>query len=182
MGKSAAMSILESHGVPILCTDRVAHDLVEPGKPALDEVAAAFGPGIVAADGRLRRDELARMVFSDESARARLEGILHPRIRQMWQASIADWRAKGAAAGVVVIPLLFETSAEREFDATICICCSAATQQSRLLSRGWTKEQIAQRIAAQLPAETKMSRADYVAWSEGPMEVLADQLRRIVGW
>jgi dephospho-CoA kinase len=79
-----------------------------------------------------------------------------------------------------VIPLLFETDASRHFDATICVACSAKTQRQRLRARGWTDEQIDQRLAAQLPAEQKMALADYVVWTEGGLDVHEAQLQRIV--
>ena len=78
-------------------------------------------------------------------------------------------------AACVVIPLLFETNAESEFDATICVACSPATQRSRLAIRGWGAEQTAQRIAAQFPIEKKIAKANYVVWNEGSLEILAAQ-------
>jgi dephospho-CoA kinase len=79
-----------------------------------------------------------------------------------------------------VIPLLFETQAEREVDATLCVACSSATQHQRLSSRGWNAEQINQRIKSQLPIEEKMARADHVIWNEGSVDVLAAQVERVI--
>ena len=162
-------------------TDVLARQLVEPGQPALDEIRAAFGDAVLAPDGRLRRDELARIVFNDEAARVRLESILHPRIRALWQQQVRTWCDERKATAVVVIPLLFETGAEKELDETLCIACSAATQRERLLARGWSETQIQQRIAAQLPIEKKIEKADYVIWSEGSLDVLAAQLNMLLG-
>jgi dephospho-CoA kinase len=78
-----------------------------------------------------------------------------------------------------MIPLLFETRAESHFDKIICVACSAATQRERLLARGWTPEQIQQRLAAQWPVEQKISRADFVVWTEGALDAHAQQLERI---
>jgi len=181
MGKSAAGQWLSLHAVPVVDTDLLARDIVEPGQPALQEIQRAFGPGMIGADGRLRRAELARIVFSDTAARLELEGILHPLIRRRWTAQVALWRAEQQPRAVVVIPLLFETGAERECDATICVACSAATQRRRLLERGWTAAQIEQRIAAQWPIEKKIARADFVAWAEGDLDILGQQLSRILG-
>src|SRR6266498_2536472 len=85
----------------------------------------------------------------------------------------------GRPAALAVIPLLFETDAGRHFDATICVACSEKTQRHRLRARGWTDEQIDQRLAAQWPVEKKMLLADYVVWTEGPLEVHQAQLDRI---
>ena len=180
MGKSTAADLLRKEGMPVVDSDVIAHQIVEPGQPALAEVQRSFGGEIAGADGRLRRDELARRVFTDAEARGRLEGILHPRIRAVWQAQFRSWRATGYPAAVAVIPLLFETDASRHFDATICVACSAKTQRQRLRARGWTDEQIDQRLAAQLPAEQKMALADYVVWTEGGLDVHEAQLQRIV--
>jgi dephospho-CoA kinase len=190
MGKSTAATLLAERGVTIVDTDLLARQLVEPGQSALDEIRRAFGADVIAPDGSLRRDQLARRVFSDPWARKTLEDILHPRIRKLWQSTLAEWRAAGdSVAGTargtrffcVVIPLLFETRAEKELDATLCVACSLATQHQRLSSRGWNAEQINQRIKSQLPIEEKMSRADYVIWNEASVEVLAVQLDRVLG-
>ena len=180
MGKSTSDKLLRERGVPVVDTDLLARQLVEPGQPALAEIRKAFGKTMVGPDGHLHRSELARIVFADATRRKILEDILHPRIRELWRHQISQWRAAGQPLAVVVIPLLFETGAEEHFDATICIACSAVTQNQRLLERGWAPEQIRQRLAAQWPIEQKMARADFVVWTEGALEAHAQQLYRIV--
>jgi dephospho-CoA kinase len=180
MGKSTSAQLFEKRGVPVVDTDDLARKVVKPGQPALAEILAAFGPEMIGPEGRLRRDEMARRVFADSAARLRLEGILHPRIRELWRAQVEAWRGEGRPLAIVVIPLLFETKAEAELDATICVACSAATQQERLRARGWTPEQIEQRLQAQWPTEQKMARADYLIWTEGSLDVHAAQLDRIL--
>ena len=180
MGKSASAQLLRSRGVLVVDTDDLARQVVEPGQSALAEVQAAFGPEIVGPDGQLRRDELARRVFADPAARKRLEDILHPRIRALWRVQVEKWRADGHPLAVVVIPLLFETSAEAELDATICVACTPATQHQRLLARGWSPQEIEQRLRAQWPTEVKVARADYLVWTEASLEVHAAQLERIL--
>ncbi len=190
MGKSTAARFFREHGAQIVDTDELARELVQPGQPALDEIKIGFGNGLVAADGQLRRDELAKIVFADAAARKKLEAILHPRIRERWLAQIETWRAapKRSDSGrgqnhplaVVVIPLLFETRAESQFDKIVCAACSAAAQRERLLARGWTPEQIAQRIAAQMPVEQKIARADFVIWTDGALDAHAQQIERIL--
>lgn len=180
MGKSAAAKILSERGVPVADTDLLARQVVEPGQPALAEIQHAFGDGVIAPDGSLRRAALARIVFPDPTARQKLEAITHPRIRRLWREQVEVWRARQAPAGCVVIPLLFETGAENELDATICVACSPATQQKRLRERGWTPEQIGERVAAQFPVEKKIAMATFVAWNEGSLDILAAQLERIL--
>jgi dephospho-CoA kinase len=176
MGKSTAAQILVQRGVPLIDTDILARRIVEPGQPALKEIQAAFGDGVISSDGQLNRGALARIVFPDPTARQKLELITHPRIRELWRQQVELWRAQQIPIACVVIPLLFETNAEKDFDATICVACSAVTQQKRLAERGWSMEQIRQRIAAQLPAEKKIAKSNFVIWSEGSLEVLAEQI------
>lgn len=182
MGKSAAARLLAEHGVAVVDTDVVARQIVEPGQPVLRELAAEFGDAIIGPDGRLRRDKLAGVVFSNEEARRRLEAILHPRIRAAWTWQLELWRAENRPVAVVVIPLLFETGATAHFDATICVACSSGTQEERLRPRGWTLPQIEERRRAQWPVERKMALSDFVVWSEGGLDLLNEQLARIVYW
>lgn len=176
MGKSACAELLRLRGVVVVDTDLLARQIVEPGEPALREIEQAFGPQVLEPSGRLSRRKLAEFVFADRAARLKLEEILHPRIRELWRAQVEEWRTARRTLAVVVIPLLFETKAEKELDATICVACSTQTQRERLTPRGWSPEQMAQRIAAQLPVETKMARANYVIWSEGSLDIHAAQL------
>jgi dephospho-CoA kinase len=180
MGKSTAAQFLRERGAQIMDTDELARQLVQSGQPALMEIQAVFGKSIVAPDGRLRRDELAQIVFTDPDARKKLEAILHPRIRKRWLAQIETWRGENRALAVVVIPLLFETQAESGFDKIICVACSAAAQQERVRARGWTPEQIQQRLDAQWPVDQKIARADFVVWTDGPLAVHAQQIEQVL--
>jgi dephospho-CoA kinase len=180
MGKSTAGRMLGERGLAVVDTDVLARQLVEPGQPALAEIQAAFGPAVLGADGRLLRDELARLVFRDADARRRLENILHPRIRLLWRAQLDQWSAEGRDRAVVIIPLLYETDAAAHFDLVICVACTPATQRQRLRARGWSDGQIQQRFDAQWPAEKKIALADRVVWTESGLDVHAAQLERII--
>ena len=180
MGKSTAAQFLRQQGAQVVDTDELARRLVEPGQPALAEILAAFGRNIVSADGQLQRDALAQRVFTDPVARRQLENILHPRIRECWLAQLETWRGQKQSLAVVVIPLLFETQSESHFDKTACVACSPVNQHHRLLERGWTPEQIQQRIAAQWPVSEKMARADFVVWTDGSLEAHAGQIEQII--
>lgn len=190
MGKSASAEILRARGAQIVDTDELARRLVEPGQPALAEIENEFGNEIISSAGELKRDKLARIVFNNASARKKLEKILHPLIRERWLAQIETWRAapgqndcgrgENCKLAVVVIPLLFETQAESHFDKIICVACSAANQRKRLSERGWSAEQIRRRIAAQMPVEQKIARADFVVWTDGCLDLHAQQVERIL--
>jgi dephospho-CoA kinase len=180
MGKSACAKLLRAREIPVIDTDDLARRVVEPGKPALEEVKRAFGLEVIDSEGRLRREVLARRVFADANERKRLEAILHPRIRELWRAQVELWRSQGRLLAVVAIPLLFETQAEAELDEVLCIACSKESQLERLRGRGWSGEQIAQRMQAQFPIEEKIAKSNYVIWSESSLEIHAAQLDRIL--
>jgi dephospho-CoA kinase len=181
MGKSTSASLLSLGGIPVIDTDIIAREIVEPGQPALTEIAATFGPELVDAEGKLRRAALAEMVFSSPEKLKELESILHPIIRERWLAQAQIWGRENREVGVVIIPLLFETDAQSHFDSILCTACSPNTQHERLSARGWPENQIQQRIAAQWPVEKKMAASNFVVWTEGVMEIHLLQLRRIFG-
>jgi dephospho-CoA kinase len=180
MGKSACAGLLRERGLPVVDTDDLARRVVEPGQPGLQEVVRAFGAEVLSPAGALRRDRLADIVFREPQARLRLEAILHPRIRALWHAEADAWRARGAALGVVVIPLLFETGAEKELDRVLCVACSAQSQMERLKARGWPSEQITRRIQAQWPVEKKISQSHYMVWTEGSLEAHGAQVAAVL--
>ena len=180
MGKSTSAALLRERGIPLIDTDVLAREIVEPGQPALEEIRKAFGDSVIDVSGRLRRDTLAFIIFSSEFRRKELEAITHPRIRERWEAQVATWRENKEPLGVVVIPLLFEIQAEKEFDPVVCVACSAASQRERLGRRGWSPEECERRIAAQWPIEKKMLQAHYVVWTEGDLGAHAAQWDQIL--
>jgi dephospho-CoA kinase len=179
MGKSTAAGFFLRLGARVVDTDELARQLVQPGQPALLEIQNQFGAGVIADGGGLRRDELARIVFADEVARKKLEAILHPRIRAGWLTQIGNWRKENLPLAIVVIPLLFETQAENSFEKIICVACSPMAQAARLRERGWDDGQIRQRVAAQWPVEQKITRSDFVIWTEGLRAVHEQQASRV---
>jgi dephospho-CoA kinase len=179
-GKSTAARLLVEGGIVVVDTDDLARQVVEPGQPALEEICQAFGAHLKDASGQLRRDALAKIVFSNPAARTKLEAITHPRITDLWRQQLQTWRNESRPVAVVVIPLLYETNIAGEFDAVICLACSEATQARRLAGRGWSAEQIQQRVAAQLAIAEKMSRANFVVWTEGELDGTARQLAKII--
>jgi len=180
MGKSTAAAFFSQHGARVVDTDEIARSLVQPGQPALAEIKKEFGDKIISSTGELKRNELAQIIFADHGARKKLEAILHPRIRERWQSQVETWRKENCLLAMVVIPLLFETAAESHFEKIICVASSTAAQHERLAARGWSPEQIQQRIAAQLPIEQKIARSHFVLWSEGKLAAHAQQVARIL--
>ncbi len=182
MGKSMAAKLLCEHGVKVIDSDEIARSLVEPGKPALEEIIEAFGIEFLKDDGELNREKLAGLVFSDDSMRATLEGILHPLIRKAWQFKLNEWSAEKEKIGVVVIPLLFETECEVYFDKTVCMACSEKSQYDRLRQRGWSDLEIGQRIRAQLSLNEKLVKSDHVIWTDGSIDIQAKQWSELLSY
>ena len=180
MGKSTAARLLKKAGLSVVDSDDLAREAVQPGTEGLAEIADEFGEGFLKADGSLDRDKMASTVFQDEAARKRLEAIIHPRVRTVWEKQIDQWRGQKRPVGVVVIPLLFEVDLQDSFDAVLCVACTANTQRARLRERNWNDAQITARIAAQMDIAQKMDLADHVLWNEGAPELLMDQMKEIL--
>ena len=180
MGKSTAARLLKKAGLPVVDSDDLAREAVQPGTEGLAEIADEFGEGFLKPDGSLDRDKMASTVFQDQAARKQLEAIIHPRVRAVWENRIEQWREQKRPVGVVVIPLLFEVGLQDSFDAVLCVASTASTQQARLLERNWSDAQITARIAAQMDIAQKMDLADHVLWNEGTPEQLGEQLKEIL--
>lgn len=180
MGKTTVGRLLSDSGFKTIDTDEIARELTKPNSPALEEIRNVFGERYFNSDGSLNRAALGELVFGDESARKKLEAILHPKIRSRWLDIVMQWRRDRIKYGAVVVPLLFETNAEDNFDAVICVACSGQTQRQRLLAKGWSERQIEARIKAQLPIEDKIIKSDFVIWNEAEIEITREQLLRIL--
>ncbi len=180
MGKSTAARLLKKAGLPVVDSDDLAREAVQPGTEGLAEIADEFGEGFLKPDGSLDRDKMASTVFQDQAARKQLELIIHPRVRAVWENRIEQWREQKRPVGVVVIPLLFEVGVQDSFDAVLCVASTASTQRSRLRGRNWSDAQIAARIAAQMDIAQKMDLADHVLWNEGTPDQLGEQLNGIL--
>ena len=185
-GKSAVATAWARAGVSVVSADELARQAVAPGSPGLAEVRAAFGDDVLAADGTLDRGALRRRVFSDDEARRRLEGILHPRIRTLRSAWMEERRNAGDALVVAEIPLLFETGHEGDFDAVVLVDAPDAVRLGRLVEqRGFSEEEARRVMAAQMDPAEKRRRAHHVLSNDGTLEALeaaaADLLEELRG-
>jgi dephospho-CoA kinase len=154
-GKSTVADLFAEHGVAIIDTDVIAHQLVQPGEPALDEIRAAFGDEVFDTEGRLDRKSMRKIVFSDPSRRQKLESILHPRIRE---AVVAQSESTEGPYQIIAVPLLVESPIKEFMDRVLVVDCDEDTQLSRLLARDAENEQQARRILG-----TQASRQDRLA-------------------
>jgi dephospho-CoA kinase len=167
-GKSTVADMLEKHGATCIDADHVAREIVEPGSPALEEIAHAFGSSVIH-NGVLDRAALAAVIFTDEDARARLNAITHPRIRERTSELIAA-ASKENPNGVIIyaIPLLVETAGDRTFDAVVTVSASPDVRIQRLIEhRGMTRDEAKARVASQATEEERQAIADFVIDTNG---------------
>jgi len=180
-GKSYVRVRLASHGIPTLDSDVLAREAVAPESPGLAAVVARFGAGILAADGSLDRRALGAIVFADARARADLEAIVHPRVRDATTAWLERLTTAGESVAVVDIPLLYETGRDRDFDRVIVTSCPRSQQVARVVERdGLSPADAEARIEAQLATEDKVRRADYVIDTGGTFGDTNRQTDRVV--
>jgi len=177
-GKSAVAAILTELGAVVIDADVLAREVVAAGTDGLREVVAAFGPTVLTPAGELDRPAVARVVFGDESARRRLEGIIHPRVR----ARAAELEAAAPSGALVVhdIPLLVETGQAGGFDAVIVVDAPVKTQVDRMTRlRGMTRDEAEARVAAQATREARRAAATYVIENTGTLEDLRNQVAEV---
>ena len=173
-GKSTVADMFADLGVPVIDTDVIAREVVQPGQPALAEIREAFGAGVIAADGTLDRPAMRTIVFGDDAARRRLESILHPRIGK------ATREQADAARGpyqVIVVPLLVESSLRAFVDRVLVVDCDEDTQVARLLARDAESEDQARRmLAAQSTRAERLAIADDVVANVSALEDTREQV------
>ncbi len=180
-GKSVVARALRAAGVATVDADVLAREAVAPGSPGLAEVVARFGRAVVRDDGTLDRAALAAVVFSDAQARADLERVVHPRVRQGIAAFFAGLPA--GTAGVAEVPLAYETGWAATFDLVVVVACRPETQRARLMARdGMTAADAERRLAAQWPVADKARLADAVVVTEGDMAGTLAQAARLADW
>jgi dephospho-CoA kinase len=178
-GKSHVRARFEHLGIPTIDSDLLAREALAPRSAGLAAVAERFGPNVLHADGSLDRDRLAKIVFADPQARKDLEDIVHPSVQQRtdhWFAGLDPSRHHYAIAD---IPLLYEVGRDKDFDEVIVVACTPETQLKRLLERGMTEAEARQRLAAQLPLEHKIARADHVIRTDGSYDETERQVRTL---
>jgi dephospho-CoA kinase len=179
-GKSLVGSMLRDEGIPVFDADQTARDIVEPGKPAWEDIVKTFGEGVLAADRTLDRAKLAAIVFSDAEKRKALEAITHPRIREAIAKNILDVAMKGGDVAVVDAALMIETGWAKDFAGVIVVDVPADVQLARLKARDKVAEADAKkRIAAQMPLAEKRKHATWVIENSGTKEETRAQVKAL---
>ena len=179
-GKSLIAKFLRELGVQILDADDVVHELERADGAAVAPIAARFGREVIDARGDVDRAALAEKVFFDAGARRDLEAILHPMVRARLGAFL---QAEEPAMRLVVVPLLFESHWEADYDTIICVASSADQQIERMMqTRGYTREQAEARLAVQMSVKEKAARAHWTIRNTGTQDALREEVQRLYVW
>lgn len=176
-GKSTVADMFAELGVPIIDTDVIAREIVQPGEPALDEIRARFGDEVFDAGGQLDRSAMRQQIFSDEAARRDLEAILHPRIGEETR------RRANKAAGpyqVIVVPLLVGSPLAQFVDRVVVVDCDEELQVQRLLARdAETVEQARKILSAQASRKARLEIADDIIRNDAGLDETQRQVRAL---
>jgi dephospho-CoA kinase len=180
-GKSAVASRLRAHGVTVIDADQLAREVVAPGTPAHAAIVARWGTRVIATDGTLDRAALRAIVFGDAGERAALEAITHPAIAQRREARVAERAAQGEQVVILEIPLLFEAGLTKTVDQILLVDAPVALRRERLIrDRGLSDLEAEAMIAAQMPAEEKRARADWIIENDGSFDSLEQQVAALL--
>ncbi len=176
-GKSTVARLFGALGIPIIDTDQLARDVVEPGQPPLERLVERFGRSILTPDGHLDRPALRNIVFSDPKARADLEALTHPAIGAAVEARSA---AAGGPYQILVIPLLVEKNLGSQLERVLVVDCSEELQIRRLQARdGSTLEQARAILNVQASRASRLKAAHDVVANEGEMSALRDRVAEL---
>jgi dephospho-CoA kinase len=178
-GKSTfSRALAETRAAWIFDSDACARELLDSDPSVRDAVIRDILPTAYRVDGTPDRAAIRNLVFSDPSAKVRLEAILHPLVRARRQALAEDARADGRDL-LVDIPLLFETNASSGFDLIVTVACSPDIQTWRAMSRGLTLAQAGQIVASQWSNAQKIAQSDFVIWNDGSLRMLQAQVEEL---
>ncbi|WP_319004471.1 dephospho-CoA kinase [Halobacillus litoralis] len=180
-GKSTIAQMFKDMEIPVIDADQISKDVVEPGKPAYQDIVDVFGQDILQEDKSIDRKKLGKIIFSDETKRNQLNQIVHPRVREGMVQQRESYKSKHVPAVVLDIPLLFESSLTDYVEKTLVVFVDEQTQLERLMERDDSKREDAEeRINAQIPIKEKAQMADAVINNNGTVEESKKQLRDIL--
>jgi dephospho-CoA kinase len=180
-GKSHVRAQFEKLGVPTIDADTLAREAVAIGTPGLAAVIERFGRDVLAPSGALDRQKLASIVFMDPVARRDLEAIVHPEVQRATDAWFDSLDPARYSIAIADIPLLYEVGRDRDFDAVSVTAVDPETQVQRVIRRdGASDDEARLRLAAQLPIDEKVKRADFVIRTDGTFEQTNEQVRAVL--
>jgi len=177
-GKSTLCNTLRELGAKVWDADAASRELTAPHGKALPAIRQTFGDGVFFPDGTLNRKALGAIVFTDESARQRLNGIVHPLVYEDMEAFLRE--NSGEQAVFLDVPLLFETGYDKRCDEVWCAWLPPQTQLERLMARdGLTQEEALARISSQMPLAEKAARSTHLIDTSGSIEESAQKLKNL---
>ena len=169
-GKSTVAHLLAARGATIIDADVLSRQAVEEGTPAYREIVERWGREVLGPDGHLDRGALRRLVFQDQGELEALNAIVHPEVARLREELIAEARERRDRVVVSDIPLLFENNMADQFDCIVLVDAPRPTRLDRLVrTRGLSETEAMDMIAAQMPADLKRARADYVIDNTGSL-------------
>ncbi len=182
-GKSLVVQMLGEQGIPIISADRIATDIILTHPDVRSELSAEFGPGIYSTDGLLNRSQFADIIFTDESARRKVNAIVHPHVLERQESELKKLEKQCVAIAGVEAALIYEAHAEHQFDYVVVVSAPRKIVIERLQKRDdLTPQEILSRIQSQMPLEEKIMRADYVIHNHGSVEDLRNQVDLFMQW
>ncbi|GGN48999.1 dephospho-CoA kinase [Oceanobacillus indicireducens] len=180
-GKSTVAKMFRQLGIPVIDADILAREVVEPGEDAYKKVIETFGEDILLDDKTLNRKRLGEIVFTDETKRKQLNGIVHPAIRKRMLEKRDHFIREGYQCVVLDIPLLFESKLQEFVDKILVVYADQEIQLQRLMARNeFSEEEAMQRIQSQMPVKKKASLADAVINNNSTKEETYEQLRQLL--
>ena len=181
-GKSTVAAMLRELGFPVLEADLVAHQLMEPGQAAHDEILQEFGEELADTRGCIDRVKLAGIAFADPAKLAKLNRIIHPRVEEITFRQFAAWERDGVRdAGFVAAALLVEAGFAAKLDGLVVTFCRPEQQLERLQARGMSEVEAGRRVAAQMPVEEKLKHATERIDCSGTLEETRAQVEALAG-
>jgi len=176
-GKSTVAELFSGMGVPVIDADQIAHQVVEPGKPALKKIINLFGNKIINHDGTLSRDILRKIVFSNDELRAQLESVIHPLVYTEIDNKIKKINYPYC---LIVIPLLLETEAHNKVDAVLVVDCAESAQINRVVNRdSISEEHVQDIIMTQATRLDRLKKADDIINNDDDINRLSDQVHAL---
>ena len=176
-GKNAVTDLLQKLGITVVDADVVAREVVAKGEPALDKITEHFGSHIITASGDLDRTALRKIIFTDSTAKTWLEQLLHPMIRESIKQQL---HVATSSYAVLSSPLLLETDQHELVDTVVVVDASEELQLTRTVKRdSASEEQIKAIMAAQLPRQERLKKADIIVDNNADLESLENQISKL---
>jgi dephospho-CoA kinase len=172
-GKSTVSNILKKARYPVICADKIAHQVVKPGNLAYQKIIKIFGKEVLLKNKTLHRSKIAKIVFTNPEMRRKLENAIHPEVRKEMHRQITSYKKQGKEIIFLDVPLLFEVGLNKICDRTLCVAATQNQQIQRLKKyRKMARAEALTRIRSQMPLKQKIRKADFLIWNTGDKTLL----------